>query len=39
MNGYTNDDDTCKKTTVNIYKDFPMVSEQMLTRGGFHERF
>ena len=29
--GYTNDDDTCKKTNVNIYKDCPMFSEQMLT--------
>ena len=29
--GYTNDDDTCKKTKVNIYKDCPMFSEQMLT--------
>ena len=28
---YTNDDDTCKKTNVNIYKDCPMFSEQMLT--------
>ena len=29
--GYTNDDDTCKKIHVNIYKDCPMFSEQMLT--------
>ena len=29
--GYTNDDDTCKKTQVNIYNDCPMFSEQMLT--------
>ena len=28
---YTNDDDTCKKTQVNIYNDCPMFSEQMLT--------
>ena len=29
--GYTNDDDTCKKTNVNIYEDCPMFSEQILT--------
>ena len=29
--GYTNDDDTCKKTNVNIYKDCPMCNKQMLT--------
>ena len=28
---YTNDDDTCMETNVNIYKDCPMFSEQMLT--------
>ena len=26
----TNDDDTCKKTNVIIFKDCPMFSEQML---------
>ena len=28
---YTKDDDTCMETNVNIYKDCPMFSEQMLT--------